>query len=76
MLEGGSAVDAAIASLFCEGVAMPQSCGIGGGFVMVIYNKRNQTVETLIARETAPMAAKEDMFGGDSQVSAKGNLLR
>lgn len=71
--KGGSAVDAAIASLFCEGVSMPQSCGIGGGFTMVIYTKRSKRVETLIARETAAHTATEDMFNGTAGLSAKGS---
>lgn len=72
LLEGGSAIDAAIAALFCEGVAMPQSCGLGGGFVMMIYSKKNKTVNSLTARETAPLKATEDMFGGNGSVSSKG----
>ena len=36
--ENGSAVDAAIAALFCLGVHDVQSAGIGGGFHMVVYD--------------------------------------
>lgn len=58
----GSAVDAAIATLFCEGVTCPQSMGLGGGFVATIYSKSIGKVESLTARETAPKAATEDMY--------------
>lgn len=58
----GTAVDAVIATLFCEGIAVPQSMGLGGGFVATIYDKASGKVETLIARERAPLAAYESMF--------------
>ncbi|RZC37317.1 G glu transpept domain containing protein [Asbolus verrucosus] len=74
LTKGGSAVDAAIASLFCEGVSMPQSMGLGGGFLMTIYIKESGTVATLNARETAPGLATEDMFDGDGSLSSKGGL--
>ena len=32
-----TAVDAALATLFCNGVVHSQSMGIGGGFIMTIY---------------------------------------
>lgn len=36
--KNGSAVDAAIAALLCLGVHSAMSCGIGGGFQMVVYD--------------------------------------
>lgn len=59
---GGSAADAAIATMLCEGVVLPHSLGVGGGFVATIYDKERGRVETLMARETAPAAATQDMF--------------
>jgi gamma-glutamyltranspeptidase / glutathione hydrolase / leukotriene-C4 hydrolase len=70
----GTAVDAAIAVLFCENVAVPQSMGLGGGFLMTVYDKEKQQVDTLIAREVAPMHATADMFVGNNQAAAIGGL--
>uniref|UniRef100_A0A1Y1LMA5 Gamma-glutamyltransferase n=1 Tax=Photinus pyralis TaxID=7054 RepID=A0A1Y1LMA5_PHOPY len=71
---GGSAVDSAIATLFCEGVALPQSTGLGGGFLMTIYIKERRRLESLNAREVAPLAAHEDMFGSNAGLAYKGGL--
>lgn len=65
MEDGGSAIDAIIATLLCEGVMLPHSLGIGGGFVATIYQRNkgdNYKVECLIAREPAPAASHRDMF--------------
>lgn len=70
----GSAVDAAIATLFCDGVTCPQSTGLGGGFFMTIYTKETGIVETLDAREVAPLASTEDMFIGKPEASKIGGL--
>lgn len=73
----GTAADAAIATLFCEGVTCPQSMGIGGGFLLTIYDRGNDRVETLNARETAPAAATEDMMvkPGNSTKDERGLLI-
>lgn len=71
---GGSAVDAAIGAMLCEGIAMPQSMGIGGGFLMTIYIREQNIVETINAREMAPALAHEDMFEGNQELARKGGL--
>ncbi len=70
--EGGNAVDAAIAALFCNGVVNPQSAGIGGGFHMTIYDPLTQMAHCLDAREVAPLAATENMFQSDPSLAKKG----
>ena len=72
MVEGGNAVDAAIAALFCIEAVNPHNAGISGGFFMTIYDPTNKTARTLNAREVAPLAATENMFNGDSYLSKKG----
>lgn len=61
-MDGGNAVDSAIAAAFCIGAVNPQSAGIGGGFFMTLYDPVNQTAQCLDAREVAPFAATKNMF--------------
>ncbi|RXN31309.1 gamma-glutamyltranspeptidase 1-like protein [Labeo rohita] len=71
----GSAVDAAIATLLCVSLVNAQSVGIGGGGVFTIYNASTGKVETINARETAPMSASENMFGKDPQKAKPGLFI-
>ncbi|XP_054274793.1 scoloptoxin SSD14-like [Macrosteles quadrilineatus] len=70
----GSAVDAAVAALFCNGVVNMHSMGLGGGFMMTVYNHESKEAKVLDARETAPGAATRDMFAGKTSASQKGAL--
>ncbi|XP_063904513.1 scoloptoxin SSD14-like isoform X3 [Zophobas morio] len=70
----GSAVDAAIATMFCNGIFTMQSMGLGGGFLMTIYIKENNTAYTLNARETAPLKAKAELYKEDPLISQNGAL--
>jgi gamma-glutamyltranspeptidase/glutathione hydrolase len=64
--QGGSAVDAAIATLLALNVVEPQSSGIGGGGFLV-YSDRGQGPVTYDGRETAPAAATPFWFWKDGK---------
>jgi gamma-glutamyltranspeptidase/glutathione hydrolase len=58
--QGGSAVDAAIATQMVLGLVEPQSSGLGGGALMLHFDGVRLT--TLDGRETAPVSATETLF--------------
>lgn len=60
--EGGSAVDAAIATSLAACVVHATSCGIGGGGFMVIYDAPSKKTYALDYREVAPGAASVDLY--------------
>ena len=70
----GSAVDAAIAAMFCLGVVSMHSSGIGGGGVMLVYNRTSKQATVIDFRETAPAAAYRNMFQGKEDSAKKGPL--
>jgi gamma-glutamyltranspeptidase/glutathione hydrolase len=57
---GGSAVDAAIAIQLVLGLVEPQSSGLGGGAFLMHWD--GARVVAYDGRETAPMAADENLF--------------
>ena len=73
--DGGSAVDAAIATLLCNGAVHSYSMGLGGGFVMVIYKKDQNKSYVLNAREVAPLKATYNMFVNSNLSSLAGNYI-
>ncbi|WP_448213412.1 gamma-glutamyltransferase [Colwellia sp. MEBiC06753] len=62
LAKGGSAIDAAIAVQLVLTLVEPQSSGIGGGAFILHWNEKDQTLETIDSRETAPEKASADMF--------------
>ena len=57
---GGSAVDAAIAVQLVLTLVEPQSSGIGGGTLMLVWDGKQ--VAAVDGRETAPAAATDQLF--------------
>ena len=60
--QGGSAADAAMATLLALSVVEPQSSGIGGGGFFVYHDAATGEVHTVDGREAAPAAARPERF--------------
>ncbi|KAG0348739.1 hypothetical protein BG004_004315 [Podila humilis] len=73
LVDGGNAVDSAIASCLCVGLVHSFASGIGGGGFMAI-RLPNGKVEIIDFRETAPEGSTEDMFTKDPQLAQTGGL--
>ncbi|MFW0757277.1 gamma-glutamyltransferase [Pseudomonas sp. H11T01] len=58
--QGGSAIDAAIAMQAVLTLVEPQSSGIGGGALIMLWD--GKTVQAYDGRETAPAGATEKLF--------------
>ncbi|MEA3043080.1 MAG: gamma-glutamyltranspeptidase / glutathione hydrolase [Sphingomonadales bacterium] len=61
---GGSAADAAFATMLALTVVEPQSSGIGGGGFLVHHEQRSGRLTSFDGRETAPHAATPAYFLG------------
>ncbi|MBA2920951.1 gamma-glutamyltransferase [Sphingomonas sp. MAH-20] len=62
--KGGTATDAAIATMLVLNVVEPQSSGIGGGAFFVSHDAKTGKVTTVDGREAAPHAAGPEWFYG------------
>ena len=60
--QGGSAIDAAIATQAMLNLVEPQSSGIGGGGFLLHWEQAAQNILAYDGRETAPAATKPDVF--------------
>ncbi len=74
--QGGSAVDAAIATQLVLGLVEPQSSGLGGGAFIVHWDEAAKDLKTYDGRETAPVAAKPDRFLRDGKPMAFDEAVR
>ncbi|MBT8148525.1 MAG: gamma-glutamyltransferase, partial [Gammaproteobacteria bacterium] len=59
---GGAAIDAAIAAQMVLGLVEPQSSGLGGGGFLLYWDAANKRLHSYDGRETAPLAATENLF--------------
>uniref|UniRef100_A0A803MPR8 Glutathione hydrolase n=1 Tax=Chenopodium quinoa TaxID=63459 RepID=A0A803MPR8_CHEQI len=71
---GGHAVDAAVATALCVGVVNPMASGIGGGAFMVVRSASTSEALAFDMRETAPLAASENMYENNLAAKLSGPL--
>ncbi len=62
LAQGGNAVDAAVAVGYALAVTLPRAGNLGGGGFMLLHLAESKQTIALDYRETAPAAAKEDLF--------------
>lgn len=48
--------------------------GLGGGFLMTIWDAKSKRADYLDAREIAPLAATEKMYDGNAHLAMYGRI--
>lgn len=71
----GTAVDASIAALICNGVRTPHSMGIGGGCYMVVYDKSSRTADAIDGRESAPRRMTHELFKNMTEENVEARVI-
>ena len=76
MQQGGTAIDAAVATALALTVTMPHMCSLAGGGLMTFYSAEKDQVIFLSFREVAPHYQTAEMWVQDSEGNVIGNHKR
>eukprot|EP01080_Neovahlkampfia_damariscottae_P009134 gene9134-1223_t len=68
----GNAVDAIIATTFCQGVVSASSSGIGGGGILLVYNDTTKEAFEYDFRDKAPLKSHKNMFNDNYMKAQRG----
>ncbi|KAL9646390.1 hypothetical protein ABK040_013905 [Willaertia magna] len=68
----GNAIDAGIVTALCLGITRPFASGIGGGGFIYLFMNQTKKVDFIDARETAPLAARTNMYENNYEASVFG----
>jgi gamma-glutamyltranspeptidase len=75
---GGNAIDAAVATLLCQGVLAPVASGLGGGAIILVHFAGNDSMPTntsiIDAHVVAPAATRKTSFAKNKTASIWGGL--